>query len=258
MEFEMFLQAIGEYTRIDLAKYKRTQMERRIRSLMRSQGLTDYREYLLIIKKDAGSLNRFLEHLTINVSEFFRNPPQWEILKETILPEILKRDNPPKIWSAGCAAGEEPYSLAMLMRRLAPEINKPLILATDIDEHILIKAGSGVYKERSVANVPSNLIKKYFVQKGDSYHIKEEIKKMVIFKEHDLLKDPFHRNFDLILCRNVLIYFTRETRKELYKRFHDALRPQGGILFTGSTEQIFKASQIGMEAVASFFYKRVF
>ena len=107
-----------------------------------------------------------------------------------------------------------------------------------------------------MANVPLNNINNYFIKKGDSYHIKEEIKKMVTFKGHNLLKDIFQRNFDLILCRNVLIYFTGETRKMLYERFHDALRP-GGILFTGSTEQIFKASQIGMEAVASFFYKRV-
>ena len=255
MEYEMFIKAIGEYIEIDLTKYKRPQMERRINSLMCSQGFSNYQEYLNNIKKDDSCLSKFLDHLTINVSEFYRNPSQWEIIKQLILPQIVEVNPSPRFWSAGCATGEEPYSLAMLIRESSAAI-KPLILATDIDEQVLIKAVNGVYTERSVANVSPAILTEYFEKKEDKYHIKEEIKKMIKFRTHDLLKDTYHCNFDLILCRNVLIYFTGDTRKMLYKRFHDALRP-GGILFTGSTEQIFKASQIGREAIASFFYKRV-
>jgi len=255
MDFDNFIDIIGKTIGIDLTKYKRTQMERRINSLMRSQGYTNYQDYYHKLKEDPCCRAKFIDHLTINVSEFFRNSGQWHVLEHTILPEIINNNPVPKFWSAGCATGEEPYSLAIILKELFPHI-KPIIIATDIDDNILASAKQAIYKERSVVNVPPSYLAKYFIKKGDSYQLKQEIKNMVTFKKHDLLKDPFFCHCDLILCRNVLIYFTEEARNNLYQRFQDALRP-GGILFTGSTEQIFKASQLGMEAVASFFYKKI-
>lgn len=255
MEFENFINKTGEIIGIDLTKYKRTQMERRINSLMRSQGFTNYQDYYHKLKEDPCYRGKFIDHLTINVSEFFRNSGQWHVLEHIILPEIINNNPVPKFWSAGCATGEEPYSLAIILREMFPNV-RPTILATDIDYNILATAKQAVYKERSVVNVPPLYLAKYFVKKGNNYQLKQEIKDMVTFKKHDLLKDHFFYNCDLILCRNVMIYFTEETRNNLYRSFQDALRP-GGILFTGSTEQIFKASQLGMEAVASFFYRKI-
>ncbi len=255
MDYGLFIKKIGSITGIDLTSYKRPQMERRINSLMRAQGFHNYLEYLHELQKNPVQLEKLLNHLTINVSEFYRNPPQWEVLKTRILPEILKVNPRPKTWSAGCATGEEPYTLALVLRESVAG-PFPRILATDIDERVLAKARVGIYQEKAVANVPKEQLRKYFLQSGDTYQIKDEIKKLVNFQRHDLLKDPFDSFFDLILCRNVVIYFTEEAKELLYKRFRDALRP-GGVLFTGSTEQIFQASQLGLEAVASFFYRRV-
>lgn len=254
MDFELFIKKIEGLTGINLTNYKRPQMERRINSLMRSQSFQSYTEYLAALQKDEKQLEKFLNHLTINVSEFFRNPPQWDVLKKRILPEILKENLELKGWSAGCATGEEPYTLIMILKDKLG-FRCPRILATDIDERALQKAKAGVYQEKSLVNVPQNYLKRYFFKKESYYYIDDEIKKLVDFQKHDLLKDPFGSNFDLILCRNVVIYFTDEAKDFLYKRFYDALRP-GGILFTGSTEQIFQASKLGFETVASFFYRK--
>lgn len=254
MDYELFIKKIGDLTGIDLACYKRPQMERRITSLMRSQGFSGYREYLQVLKREPEQLDRFLNHLTINVSEFYRNPNQWEILQERVLPEILRLNPRPKTWSAGCAAGEEPYTLAMLLREAVAD-PLPRILATDIDQRALSRAQAGVFQERSLEHLPPYFVKKYFQRVGDTYQIVDDLKKMIIFKKHNLLRDPFDHNFDLILCRNVMIYFTGEARETLYRRFRAALKP-GGVLFTGSTEQLFQASRLGMRVISSFFYQR--
>lgn len=254
MDYEFFIRKVREFTGIDLTSYKRTQMERRITSLMRAQGFQGYREYLDVLKKDHLQLEKFLNHLTINVSEFYRNPGQWDILAQKILPEILKRYPHPKTWSAGCATGEEAYTLAMLLRERVKGYF-PRILATDIDEKALEKAKAGIYQERAVEHLPPYYLKKYFIKTGEHYQVIDDVKKLVDFQKHDLLSDPFDTDYNLILCRNVVIYFTNEAKDTLYRRFSDALRP-GGILFTGSTEQIFLASQLGLKAISPFFYQK--
>ncbi len=256
MEFEEFIKRIGDFTGIDLTKYKRPQMQRRITSLMSMEGYPGYREYLRDLKRDSVLLERFLNHLTINVSEFYRNPSQWDVLVERILPEIIRVNPRPVFWSAGCATGEEPYTLAMVMREYFPGVS-PRILATDIDDSVLSRAKEGLYRRRVLINVPPTQLKKFFNYiKEDHYQISDDIKKMVEFRHHDLFRDVYPAFCDLILCRNVMIYFTEEAKSALYRMLRDALRP-GGVLFTGSTEQIFQASRLGLEAVASFFYKRV-
>jgi len=252
--YDKFLQDLRRRKGLDLTGYKRPQMERRINSLMRTQKVPNYDAYIEILEKDIHCWQKFLDTLTINVSEFFRNFPQWDILENKVMPELIEKSPSLKLWSAGCSTGEEPYSLVMMMVNRFPKTYFTL-LATDVDDEVLNKAKAGVYNDKAVANTPKNYVTRYFTMQGNTFTISDEIKKKVRFVKHNLLKEPFDKNFDLILCRNVVIYFTEESKTGLYRKFHDALRP-GGILFTGSTEQIFQARELGLSLVSSFFYRR--
>lgn len=252
--WEWFIARFENLSRIDLTAYKRPQMERRINSFMRSAGAGDYKSFLDMIKVDAPLYRKFLEHITINVSEFFRNSNHWDILENQILPMLLKERKEIKVWSAGCSTGEEPYSLAMIFKeKRIPLADK--ILATDIDQEVLNRAVQGIYSSKASQGIPPLYLNRYFLQEGDQYRAKEEIRSMISFKRHDLLRDSFARNFDLILCRNVVIYFTEDTKTRLYQRFTEALN-SGGVLFIGSTEQIFQARELGLKSVATFFYQK--
>jgi chemotaxis protein methyltransferase CheR len=252
--YEVFLQDLRKRRGVDLSGYKRPQMERRINSLMRSLKVDDYRAYLDILDKEAGHWRKFVDTLTINVSEFYRNPPQWEILQNSILPSLVKKSGALKLWSAGCSTGEEPYTLAMVMMNRFPHVNFTL-LASDIDEEVMNKAKLGAYQAKSVENLPKVYLTKYFSRNGDSILISDEVKQKVRFMKHNLLRDAFDHQYDIILCRNVVIYFTEDSKAHLYRKFFAALKP-GGVLFTGSTEQIFQAREIGYTLVSSFFYQK--
>ena len=252
--YEMFLQGLRRKKGLDLTGYKRPQMERRINSLMRSLKIPDYSAYLSVLEKEIVQWRRFLDTLTINVSEFYRNPSQWDILGEKVIPSLLEDSRSLKLWSAGCSTGEEPYTLSMVMMNKFPNVHFTL-LATDVDDEVLNKAKAGIYNEKAVANLSPNYVSKYFSKDGSNFVISEEVKKKVKFMKHNLLTDNFDGSFDLILCRNVVIYFTEESKAQLYRRFYASLR-QGGILFTGSTEQIFQAREIGFSLASSFFYKK--
>jgi chemotaxis protein methyltransferase CheR len=254
-KYQWFIKKVLDRSGIDLSSYKRPQMERRINSLMRSQNVNNYEDYLQLLIRDGAHYHKFLDHITINVSEFFRNPSHWQVLQDKVLPELLSGKSSLKVWSAGCSTGEEPYTLAMvLLEKLAGRFNN--IIATDIDRLAIEKAQKGAYSQKAIAGVPGSWLKKYFSQNNESYIIKEEVKKWVDFKQHDLLKDRYPNNCDLILCRNVVIYFTEEAKLRLYQGFQQALRP-GGILFIGSTEQIFQARELGLKSIATFFYQKV-
>ena len=195
----------------------------------------------------------FVNYLTINVSEFYRNPEQWKLMDKDVIPELIgKFGRSLKIWSAACSTGDEPYSLVMALSRHLP-MNQINILATDIDKQVIEKAKIGLYNEKSVVSVPEDLKKKYFTKVGPSYQISNEIKARVQFKQHNLLKDTYPEKYDLIVCRNVLIYFTEEAKDEVFRKFNASLKP-GGILFIGSTEQIMNYKEINFDRKNSFFY----
>ena len=253
--YERFLITLKQKFSLDLSGYKRKQMERRINSLMNILGFNkDYDRFVEVMLQDKQIYHRFLNHITINVSEFFRNPAQWEILRKKILPKLLSPDKRLYIWSAGCSSGEEAYSLAMTLLEFFPQ-QKYSIGATDCDDTVLQKAKEGVYSLSSIKTVPDKYLNKYFNVQNEKYYIKEELRKYLTFEKHDLLKDKFPKQMDLIVCRNVIIYFKEGIKDQLYLKFYEALRP-GGILFTGCTEQIIQAREIGLEAVAAFFYRR--
>lgn len=255
--YEVFKQSIYLMTKIDLNSYKERQMKRRIDALISKHGISSYADYVAKLKSDKVMFNEFINYITINVSEFFRNPEQWNLLEQEILPYLFERFGKNiKIWSAACSTGDEPYSMVMLLSKFMP-LNRIKIIATDIDRTVLEKAQVGLYHIKSLKGVPDEFLKKYFTRITDtSYQISENIKSCVEFKQHNLLLDPYPSNCDLIICRNVLIYFTDEAKDGIYVKFHNALK-KDGILFVGSTEQIIQAAQIGFHNYRSFFYKKM-
>ena len=254
-DYEQFVKDIHKLTGIDLSLYKERQMKRRIEALIKRHRLPGFQEFVGAIKSDHDLYEDFLSYLTINVSEFYRNVEQWKILDEDVVPKLLKANGnrPLKIWSAACSTGDEPYSLVMLMSKHMP-LDKVTIEATDIDKQIIEKAKTGIYNDKSIVGLPDEFKRKYFDKMGDkSFKISDQIKKRVNFKQHNLLKDNYGTGFDLIVCRNVMIYFTEEAKNDIYKKFYQALKP-GGVLFVGSTEQMMHADEIGFHSYHSFFY----
>lgn len=254
-DWDVFIARFETLSKIDLKSYKRPQMERRINSFMRSVNTNNYSSFINLLSTNKEIYRKFLDHITINVSEFFRNSNHWEILEKRIVPELLKDNKALKIWSAGCSTGEEAYSLAIMCNERHISLSEP-ILATDIDNEVLEKAGMGIYSEKAIQSMPPAYLKKYFTAEGNYYKVNSNIKQMVRFQQQDLLKTTFGRGFDLILCRNVVIYFTEESKQRLYQKFCDALRPRG-VLFIGSTEQIFQARELGLQSIATFFYQKI-
>ncbi len=267
---------VFKLTKVDLNAYKENQMKRRIDQLISKKGIKDYPSYISLIKSDKAAMEEFLNHVTINVSEFYRNPDQWEYLDKEIIPLLIKRFGKNlKIWSAACSTGDEPYSLVMAFSKHLPLANIR-INATDIDKTIIAKAKRGVYDEKSLAGVPKDLRSKYFRKLTDkemealprigesdptlslkvAYAISDEIKNRVSFKQANLLEKDYHKDCHLIVCRNVLIYFTEEAKDEVFRKFHDSLVHEG-ILFIGSTEQINKYQSINYGRKNSFFYERL-
>ncbi|MCR4430652.1 MAG: protein-glutamate O-methyltransferase CheR [Tepidanaerobacteraceae bacterium] len=253
--YKDFTGQIKDLCKIDLSEYKEKQMKRRIESLIKRNGLSDYNSYFNLLKNSDNHLKEFLDYITINVSEFFRNPTQWIVLENEILPTLISKKKKLKIWSSACASGEEPYSVALLLAKMGILTNADVI-ATDIDTRALEDARAGVYPIKSVVNIPAQLLDRYFIRKDDIFILKEEIKKRVSFSVLNLLNDKFPRDCDLIICRNVMIYFTEEAKDKLYKKFYDAMLDEG-ILFVGSTEQIITPQKYGFVGIKSFFYKKV-
>lgn len=255
-QFEWFVGKIKETMGLDLSGYKPERMKRRIEMLIRKYNCKSYKEYFDLIMKDNKKKDEFLDKLTINVTEFFRNPEKWEELKKTFLPELLKESGARfKAWSAGCSSGEEPYSLAILLEELKAPLTAK-VLATDIDMGVLTRAQIGEYEERSMVSTPLEYIQKYFIVRDGKYVVKPNVKARVQFKRHNLLQDPFEKGLDMIMCRNVVIYFEMEAKDQLYRRFAESLRP-GGILFVGNTERIFNYRNLGLEVASPFIYRKI-
>lgn len=254
-DYEYLKQQIFNLTTIDLNAYKERQMKRRIDTLISKHNIKGYDKYVQALKQDKALFEEFVNYITINVSEFYRNPEQWKILDQQIIPELISKFGKNlKIWSAACSTGDEPYSLVMALSRHIP-MGQIHIIATDLDKQVIAKAKTGLYADRSIAAVPADLKKKFFTQVGPSYKISDEVKSRVEFREHNLLKDTYPSDCHLIVCRNVLIYFTEQAKDEVFAKFHKSLRP-GGNLFIGSTEQIINYRELGYTRKNSFYYEK--
>ncbi|MEN6356138.1 MAG: protein-glutamate O-methyltransferase CheR [Armatimonadota bacterium] len=254
LDFASFKRKVKAAYSLDLEAYKRPQMERRLRSNMERCGAKSFAQYYSLMQSNKALQDEFLDRVTINVSELFRNPDQFEVLRTKILPELLSQTRSLYIWSAGCSYGAEPYSLAIMLDEMRTG-GLHRIHATDIDDRMLARARGGVFQEAEMRSVSHQRLSKYFDHKPEGYVAKDTLKNMIKFSKHNMLEERFQTGFDLILCRNVVIYFTDETKKTLYERFFASLKP-GGYLFVGGTERIADYKTIGFENMVSFFYKK--
>ncbi len=253
--YEEFKEKVYALTKIDLSAYKERQMKRRIDALLLRHKIADYDMFIKAISTDKKLLDEFITYLTINVSEFYRNKDQWDFLDAEVIPKLTKRfGNDLKIWSAACSTGDEPYSLVMALSKHIP-LSRIRIHATDLDKNVIEHAKTGLYNEKSIKAVPEEFVKKYFTKVGSSYLISEEIKSRVSFSEHNLLLDRYDTNYHMIVCRNVLIYFTEEAKDEVFRKFSNSLA-NDGVLFIGSTEQIINYKELGFKRMNSFFYEK--
>ena len=254
-DWEEFKTKFNVKSQIDLNQYKPAQMQRRISNLMTRHNVTKYMDFYHLIEKDEALFRYFIDYLTINVTEFFRTPEKFVELEEKVIPDLMQQSSKLKIWSAGCSTGAEPYSFSIMMSDVTPRV-KHQILASDLDMKMLAKAKEGVYQNNELKNVSPARLAKYFKKMDTDHHgVMPEVKEGITFQHHNLLLDKYDSGFDLISCRNVVIYFTEEAKDKLYRRFLAALRP-GGVLFVGGTEAILNFRDIGFQHYIPFFYRK--
>jgi chemotaxis protein methyltransferase CheR len=253
-DYEAFKCRVKEKVGLDLSSYKEQQMRRRIHQLMQRYNAVDYTSFLGMLD-DAAILSHFTDYLTINTSQFFRDPAIYRALESVVLPERIGRGCETKLWSAGCSLGAEPYSLAMLMKELSARGNWR-ILATDFDTNILAKAKEGKYADNVVSNLPDKFRKRYFSERDGYLFLDEQIKSLVQFRRQNLLTDRFESAWDVILCRNVFIYFTSETQDALIERFVQSLQPEGWFII-GCSEMISNPARFGLQKVQPAIYRKL-
>lgn len=250
-----FRRALERVIGVPLSQYKEPQMKRRLASVMTRRGFSAWPQFERAIASDPKLLAEVRDTLTINVSEFFRQPERFLELRDKWLPQLLRERRSLRIWSAGCSVGCEPYSLAMLLNEVDPR-GAHTIIATDVDMPILARAREGAgYLPQEVRSVPPAILRKHFVEADGTYRVSDEIKRKVTFRRHDLLTDPYPGDLDAILCRNVVIYFTDEAKSHIYAGFAKALRP-GGLLFIGGSEMIMRSGEMGFRNAGTNMYLR--
>lgn len=241
---------------IDLDGYKLDRVERRTKSLMRRYQVEDFDQCLSLIRNDSEFKEAYLNHFTINTSEFFRNPENFEFLKNDIFPKLFAEKRKVNIWSAPCSNGSEPYTLAIILKELGIDASRFNIYATDLDHTILDTARRGEYKENSLKNVSDKLLTKYFKESDDgkTFALSSEIKNLVKFEQKDLINARFKSDWDLILSRNFFIYLTKDMKDQLIEKFTAVLN-SGGYFFLGNTEYIFSPEKYGLEKIFQSFYQ---
>jgi chemotaxis methyl-accepting protein methylase len=232
---QALLEQIRQERGIDLSSYKPSFLQRRLAMRLRARGCPDYATYRQLLRHDPAEYGPLLDALTINLTRFFRDATAFQAIQEKLLPEMLQHRSSRRrlrVWSAGCAAGEEAYSLAIILREcLGADLPRWRleILATDLDSKVLDKARQGLYDPFSFQGLAPHYqpwIDRYFTP-GPQRQLAAEVRGMVTFQRHNLIQDPLPPDLDLILCRNVLIYFDRPQQDRLYAAFHQALRADG-------------------------------
>jgi len=249
-QLNKILSFLKEQRGFDFLGYRTSMLERRIQKRVFNTNSNNFEDYFKYISKHPNELNRLIDVLTINVSSFFRNPLVFEFLNMKIKTELIQtkgkvNDNILRIWSAGCSFGEEPYSIAIILNELNRTEGISIqskIFATDIDKNALERASEGIYNMNHICEVKHNVFNKYFTKVEEQNKLSSEIKNMVKFSFHDLL-DKKHKvppesifgGFDIVLCRNVLIYFEPAYQKIIFKKLYNSLN-KNGYLVLGESE----------------------
>ena len=250
-----FCEGVRLLAKVDLAQYKRGQMERRIRSFAERRGVTELGNYLTLLRRSTDELDAFLDRMTINVSQLWRHPEQWHTLSEHVLPR-LALDGRVRAWSAGCSYGAEAHTLAAVCRDAIPRV-PVTITGTDIDTRMIARAREGRFSIEDARIVPADALRRHFVAIEDGYQARPELRSLLTFEIGDLLRMRIRpAALDLVMCRNTVIYFTDETRNALHARLADALRP-GGYLVVGATERVADPAACGLEPAHPFTYRKV-
>lgn len=255
LDFEAFYKYVRKEFDLDLDAYKQNQLQRRITTVMKSAGASNLEDYSKLISTNEQIKIAFLDYITINVTEFFRNRDIFDEFESILTNVLINKYTDIKIWSAACSTGAEAYSLAIILDKNNIRL-KHKILATDIDDKILERAKMGEYKEYEIRNLEKKDLDNYFTLQDKRYYIKDKIKNMVLFNKQDLILDKYEEGFHAIVCRNVTIYFKNETKDEIYKKINDSL-VTGGVLFTGATESIYNPNDFGFRKVSTFIYEKI-
>lgn len=242
--FRDLISRIEARTRFQGKFYKEKCLRRRVGVRMRARGLESFEHYAQLLDRDAGEYELLLDALTINVSKFFRNWEIWNTIRESVIPSLFDLPgHTQRVWSAGCASGEEPYSVAIALREFAEatgreaELDRFEVLGTDIDRRSLDAARRAEYTDLALTDTPEEVRRRWFTPAGPIYHLHPLARERVQFEHRDLISEPAPTGLSLILCRNVIIYFDREIQEELFQRFYEALVP-GGFLVLGKVETL--------------------
>jgi chemotaxis protein methyltransferase CheR len=254
-DYVAFCEGVRALCKVDLFQYKRGQMERRIRTFAGRRGHHGLEDYLAVLSRRPEELTEFLDRMTINVSELWRNPEQWAMLAGDVLPDLAQAGRV-RAWSAGCSYGAEAHTLAAVCRDAIPSARVE-IKGTDIDARMVERAKRGVFSEADGRNAPRLDLQRWFARTPEGWQAKPELRRMLTFEVGDLLRMRIPpRSLDLILCRNTVIYFTDDARDALHARLADALRP-GGYLVIGSTERVAGYREIGLDSTRPFVYRKI-
>ncbi len=227
----------------DFTGYKRSSIERRVSKRMAEVGVDRFDEYIDYLQLNSGEFVELFNTLLINTTAFFRDPQAWNILGNDVVPQLLAArppDSPLRIWSAGCASGEEPYTVAMVFARVMGDAafrERVKIYATDVDEEALDQARHGAYLPRQIEDIPRDALERFFEQTDQRFVFRKDLRRCVIFGRNDLVQDAPISHIDLLVCRNTLMYFTAETQAQILRRFHFGL-DDDGVLMLGKSEML--------------------
>ncbi|XHH07896.1 MAG: CheR family methyltransferase [Candidatus Bathyarchaeia archaeon] len=237
MSFQRLKKNLQEKVGVNFSGYRDEYLKRRMNIRLRATNTNTFGRYLQYLAKNPDEYNILLNEITVNYTTFMRDNDVYRYLEYQILPKIFQK-SPVRIWSAGCASGEEPYSLAILTHKILGDklaSHNVTIYASDIDKDALSKASKGEYQEKQVQGINRLLVDNYFTKEDGVYKVKNHVKQLIRFEEFDLMKPALHTNLDLILCRNVMIYFSREGQQKVHMNFYNALR-DGGYFVSGKAE----------------------
>ncbi len=258
-----FSQLIYENLGIKLDETNQEMLKARLNRLMLKHNIETYKDYFnkLTLNKDTPIWSEFVDEITTHMTSFFREDGQFKFIQENInsitqINQRILQNNEIRVWSSACSSGEEPYTIGMVLKESLPDNVKIKILASDISNGIVQKAQKGVYPQEISQNIKPLLLDKYFKFKDNQYHISDEIKNVITFRTFNLMSDfPFKNTFDMIFCRNVMIYFDNKTQSNLIGKFYNFL-PKNGMLFIGSSESLAKINHNKLKYVRPSVYMR--